>query len=288
MNPTHHQSAIPGPEDPDFQLFSSLQYCDELLAQEENTRLCGGQPCPYYMLVYHRDRILQAARNFGWNDAIDALQAPGCLDSIQSMCKVAVDNVERTAKDRDRIAVRLRVLLSKSAIFSVEGNPIPRIHPSRLFPTTLDPQTIFDNDPDIKVWSVHLDTQPTQPTDQTRFKTTARAHYNDARTRAGIENFTDTKEVILWSPEELVMEGSLTNVYFYKSDKGGWITPSTLMDGDDYGNGAGGTAGTVRRWLLEKGMVRVGDIRKDEVKVGEWVWLSNGVRGLNLGRIESI
>ncbi|EPS44528.1 hypothetical protein H072_1442 [Dactylellina haptotyla CBS 200.50] len=278
-------------EEPPFQLFSSLQYCEELLTQEENTILYAGQPCPYYMLPYHRDRILQAARNFGWQAAISALQAPDCLEVIQSRCKAAIDNITKGLEDKDThsIAVRLRVLISKTADFTAEVNVIPRVPPSHLFPTTLDPTAILTAEPNITIFDVHLDTQPTPPTDLTRYKTTSRDHYNNARTRVGITGFVDPKEVVLWSPEGLIMEGSITNVYFYREDRGGWITPTTPTDSNPTnGLGAGGTAGTVRRWLLEKGMVTVADVKRNEVEVGEWVWLSNGVKGMVLGRVESV
>ncbi|KAK6512183.1 hypothetical protein TWF481_001074 [Arthrobotrys musiformis] len=256
-----------------FDLFSSLQYSPSLLSSPENTEICGS-PCPFYMLDYHRDRILHAARNFGWSDAVAVLEAPDALDLMREK---GVEAVERIGGG----VARLRIVISPSGILSAEANPIPSIPLSSLFPTSLTP-------PSITPWSVHLDTIPTPPTDLTRYKTTSRTHYNDARTRASITTFTEPKEVILWSPEGWIMEGSITNVYFYREEQGGWITPSTPMDDLTARKGKGGTAGTVRRWLIEKGMVRVGDLKKDEVVLGEVVWLSNGVKGLVLGRIASV
>ncbi|KAK6508285.1 hypothetical protein TWF506_010381 [Arthrobotrys conoides] len=266
----------------EFDLFSSLQYSPTLKSSPENTAICG-KPCPYYMLDYHRDRVLQAAHNFGWQEAVTVLEASNSLDLIQEKCFDAVDGVLGTVEDRDAVAVRLRIVISPSGALTAEANLISQVPLTSLFPTSLTPPE------SLTPWSVYLDTIPTPPTDLTRYKTTSRTHYNDSRVRTSINSFFETKEVILWNPEGWVMEGSITNVYFYREEKGGWITPSTPMDDfTGQGKGKGGTAGTVRRWLIEKGMVRVGDLKKSEVRVGEVVWLSNGVKGLVLGKIVSV
>ncbi|KAK6333374.1 hypothetical protein TWF718_011188 [Orbilia javanica] len=265
-----------------FDLFSSLQFSPTLTSSAENTVICG-KPCPFYMLNYHRDRILHAAYNFGWQDAVTALEAPDSLDLIQVKCLDAVDGALGEVEDKGDVAVRVRIIISPKGSLTAEANLISQVPLTSLFPTSLIPTE------SLTPWPVYLDTQPTLPTDLTRYKTTARTHYNDARERVSIKSFLETKEVILWNPEGWIMEGSITNVYFYQEDKGGWITPSTPIDDlAGQGKGRGGTAGTVRRWLIEKGMVRVGDLKKSEVQVGEFVWLSNGVKGLVLGKIASV
>lgn len=178
---------------------------------------------------------------------------------------------------------KLRLLISIYGDVTAESNFIPFVPTSHLFPKTLDPETTLKDEPGYKIWTVIVDTKPTEATDFTRYKTTERDHYDEARSRVGIKDFTEPKEVALWSPEGLVMEGSITNLSFYREDRGGWITPRTPI-GDNVG--AGGTAGTVRRWLLEKGLVKVGDVQVGELVDGEYVWLSNGVKGLVLGRIQ--
>jgi len=80
------------------------------------------------------------------------------------------------------------------------------------------------------------------------------------------------------------MEGSLTNVYICRN--GVWITPSTECSKEAGGEeGAGGTGGTVRRWLLEKGMVKIDNFKTSDMVDGEWMYLSNGVRGMILGKV---
>ncbi|EWC48541.1 hypothetical protein DRE_01763 [Drechslerella stenobrocha 248] len=290
-------AGIPSPPalDQPAQLFSSLLYSRALLTQDENTRICGGQPAPLYMLVYHRDRILQAARNFTWHAAIDALQQPECISQLREKCQQAVDDAlamsDSSSVQSGEQAFRLRILITRTACITVQAVRIPAISVAGLFPSFLPPPPPPSPPPSdatattTPAWSVHLDTQATPPSSLTRYKTTSRDHYDDARARVGITAFAEPREVLLWSPDGWVMEGSITNVYFWRAERGGWITPSTPQDGGADGDDAGGMGGTVRRWLLEKGIVTVGDVRKEEVRDGEAVWLSNGVKGVVFGRI---
>lgn len=54
----------------DFQLFSSLRYDTLLLSSVENSRsdLNFITPSPFYMLAYHRDRMVEAAQHFDFNE----------------------------------------------------------------------------------------------------------------------------------------------------------------------------------------------------------------------------
>lgn len=67
------------------------------------------------------------------------------------------------------------------------------------------------------------------------------------------------------------MEGTFTSLYFWRKDEGGWITP-TLE--------AGGCEATVRKWLVDKGLAKEAVVKVGEVRRGEWVVMSNGVRGV--------
>ena len=86
---------------------------------------------------------------------------------------------------------------------------------------------------------------------------------------------------MLYNERGEVMEGSVRNVAFWRGenergDGGGWVTPPDR---------SGGLPGTVRRYLLERGMMKEGVIRVSDVRIGEYVLLSNGWDGTILGRI---
>ena len=330
----------------DFQIFSSLLYSPVLKSDPANTAVCGG-PSPFYLLPYHRDRLLRAAEHFNWPPAIEKLAD---LDGFRASCDNAVETflsseegktyAQSHKKDEeDKIVdtpLKIRTLLSRDGKLEVQVTPTPPVHHPNLFPKSLgDPETLsemfgFGFDGVNKVFGVKIDSQPLRPGPFTKFKTTSRMHYEAARRRADIATFAQPDEVLLWNDEKdtrtavkagatsagageeeeegpmgevreardsgegngRIMEGSITNVYFYREDRGGWITPSVDADFSDgatgkseEGESAGGTGGTVRRWLLEKGLVKVGDLRKSEIVDGEWVWISNGVKGMILGKI---
>ena len=82
-------------------------------------------------------------------------------------------------------------------------------------------------------------------------------------------------EVLVVNERGEVMEGSLTTPYFWR--EGRWLTPR---------EGCGGNRGTTRRWALERGFAVEGVVRAEDVRVGEVVWLSNGVRGFGWGRVD--
>ena len=59
----------------DFYIFTSLRY-DPLLSHENEKRhgFEHDSPCsPFYMLLYHRDRMMEAAKYFGWDAAVKKL-----------------------------------------------------------------------------------------------------------------------------------------------------------------------------------------------------------------------
>lgn len=118
-------------------------------------------------------------------------------------------------------------------------------------------------------FTVVIDPGPTTPSSHTEYKTTPRPQYDLSRRRAGLFDETEPKEVLLWNPEGQVMEGSRTNVYLNRG--GSWVTPAEET---------GCLKGTERRWLLVNKMVQVENVQVEDVKDGEIVLLSNGLRGI--------
>lgn len=76
---------------------------------------------------------------------------------------------------------------------------------------------------------------------------------------------------------EEIMEGSISTPYFQRGKN--WVTPAARQ---------GGNVGTTRRWAMEKGLCIEGVVERRSVKVGEVVWLSNGVRGWGWGIVEEL
>ncbi|TGO87141.1 hypothetical protein BPOR_0247g00060 [Botrytis porri] len=284
---------------PPFQLFTSLRYDPLLLQSPLNIEswplpTSTPTPSPFYMLPYHRDRLLQAATHFSFPAAIAAISGVSGFQNLLSTLSSSIDTQSPTP-------LRVRIVLSHTGTLTIESNPVPPVPLSNLFPNhlpppssislpptpyissltggalTLGPTTFLPSDPSTSIpWTIIPDPSRTTPTPYTSFKTTSRSQYNSARERAQIPTFTSPQEVLLISSKNgEIMEGSLTTPFFYRDGK--WATPF---------ESSGGQIGTTRRWALEKGICEESTITLNSLTEGEECWISNGVRGFTWGKIQ--
>lgn len=201
--------------------------------------------------------------------------------------------------------------------------PAPSTEPPKPFtpsPKTGGALTLGPSDATVTKptpWILTLDTSPTPPSPHTLLKTTHRAHYDAARARSQPATPppgpNQLHEVLLWNTVDEMTEGSFTSVYFFRG--GRWVTPpvgvpqrqeeedgSAVVDEGElrepfagrWGHsvrsakavaGSGGQRGTTRRWALKKGLCMEEPVGRGTVRVGEEVWVSNGVRGFGRGRV---
>ena len=150
---------------------------------------------------------------------------------------------------------------------------MPFVPLAYLFPTSLPVVPITEPS-----WSLRLFPEPVEPSLYTSHKTTNRVVYDDARNSLlsakvpGHESLL--QEILIMNSSREIMEGSLTTPYFFR--RGKWITPAVSC---------GGNIGTTRRWALEHDICVEGFIKDEELKEGEVVWMSNGVRGWGWGKL---
>lgn len=261
---------------PDFQIITSLRYDSMLLRVEKNTLLSGqdGTPSPFYMLRYHRDRLLAAATFFGWGAVESQLRH---ADGLSRFARELAHQLNQRQVSGDAVGPsKVRVCYSQDGSLRIDIMPIQPVSLDALFPSSLprpESLTALATPPTVCV-EVSVDPALTEPSAFTRFKTTHRDMYTAARSRAGIHSFQDPAEVILVNLKGQVMEGSLTTVYFFRG--GRWVTPPPS---------SGGQAGTTRRWLLEQRLCHEEVILADGIANGEYCGLSNGVRGLFWGQV---
>jgi len=272
-----------------FQLFSSLRFDPLLVPLTVNTDVWDGDRpsgSPFYILPYHRDRLLQAAEYFGWTTAASRIRGPVGLALLIEKLSEAVDI--KSSKP-----LRIRVLLDEDGTITIQSTPVhASASKDTLFPERLPPPRsgeLGKSAGDLSIirdgqgipemdepWVVLLDTSLTNPSPETTYKTTSRDMYVDARQRTDIKTFDEKKEVLIVSNrDQEIMEGSLTTVFFWRN--GIWTTPPIS---------SGGQMGTTRRWALEKGLCVEGVITADSLVDGEECWISNGVRGFNWGTIK--
>lgn len=278
-------------EVPDFQLTSSLRF-DPLLLQCSPP---GADPGPFYMLQFHCDRLVQAAKHFNWQAAISRLTGPDGMRHLQQKLEAAIDLKVKTPS-------RIRISLQYNGNVTVETSETPTVPLSNLFPTRIPPPrapemnvcqspgSVLNSGVDssledppgngepyrTQAWTVMVDPERTRPSPFTTYKTTCRDMYNGARKRVGIKTITEPKEVLIISiNHDEIMEGSISSVLFWRNRR--WVTPPIAC---------GGQAGTTRRWLLEEGLCVEEAVSFKSLSDGEECWISNGVRGLIWGRVK--
>jgi 4-amino-4-deoxychorismate lyase len=277
----------------DFQLFSSLRF-DVLLLQSPANSALSTSPSPFYMLPYHRDRMLKAATHFGWSVAAKRIGGSEGLQHLLQKLEASIDIKSSTP-------LRVRTVLHHDGNITVEANETPMVPLANLFPTRIPAPApklevslltggatmLGDGDTlpagteqgipvQTQTWIVAADPEKITPSPFTTYKTTYRDMYAVARARAGIQSMTEPREVLLISDTcSEIMEGSLTSVFFWRG--GRWVTPPVS---------SGGQAGTTRRWLLENGLCDEEVVSSNSLVDGEECWLSNGVRGLIWGKVK--
>lgn len=275
-----------------FQLFTSLRFDPTLLQlgedQPDGLGWNSTKPSPYYMLDYHRDRMLKAASHWGWGKAVAAIEGPEGLARLESFI---TGQLGQDSNDQPR---RIKVLLSQEGKFGLESSVVPATSLANLFPKQLlgpnDNSSADGQETPLgqlrlsPPYVVHLDDRPTRRSEYTHYKTTKREMYDQARARAGLKPTDATQEVLVVDETTgSIMEGSLTTPYFLRG--GRWVTPP-VAERFSTDNGSGGQDGTSRRWALERGLAVEEEVKAQDVADGEAVWLSNGVRGFVFGKIK--
>lgn len=258
-----------------FRILSTLRYDHDLEDVISSSQSSLDRTGPFYMLQYHRNRLLEAARYFRLSACILHLDGPhGMTWLSESIMRSIPAGLELGHY------YRVRITLDAQCHAEVAMMPASRLSFETLFPDSalLNAHLKTDRkqehmDRVQSIWSVYLDKAVTEPSPVTSFKTTDRHLYDAARARIGIESYLVPEEVLMHNPRGLVMDASLTSVYFYRN--GQWVTPDRT---------SGGQLGTTRRWALDRGVCIEGIIRVESLIDGEHLWLSNGVKGFIPGK----
>ncbi|ETS81882.1 hypothetical protein PFICI_06884 [Pestalotiopsis fici W106-1] len=269
----------------EFRLFTSIRYDPILLDTPKQQHLNTTEwnravSSPWYMLDYHRDRMLKAAVHFGWGSAVAQLAGPEGLKRLN-------DFLEPVATSAGSAVHRVKITIGKDGKLGYESGPASQTGLQNLFPAHLPApreEEVAANAPQRQPeFEVYVDSASTSQTEFTHYKTTKRQMYDDARKRYSLSP-ADAKEVLLVNPRDSsIMEGSITTPFLWRN--GRWVTPPVSHIFQE-GMGSGGNDGTTRRWALERGLAVEEVVLADSLCDGEECWISNGVRGFIFGRIK--
>ncbi|AQZ12215.1 ABZ2 (YMR289W) [Zygosaccharomyces parabailii] len=188
-----------------------------------------------------------------------------------------------------RSCYKMRVLISNSGKMRVEAHPLSSPDPSNYFFSTTQYfiDTILSgfmpNSP--STWDIFVDLESTRISPFTTFKTTFRDQYNAARERltqiADKYGRTNKREILVYNDAYQLLEGSISSVAVIKHKEEDlnqfrFITPPLA---------SGCLCGTMRRYLLKKGLIDEYPIDIRDLQEGEDVLLMNGVMGCVKGTI---
>jgi 4-amino-4-deoxychorismate lyase len=248
-------------------IYASIRYDRNLINRPENTRASFNTPSPYYLLEHQWTRLQVAnwCSSF-YRSAENQVPSPysrpcALLEGLNEAVKQWFQDNQGANPETLRVIVRSYI----SGRFTINVYP-PRIwrRDGELFPSTLGtPSALPDTD-----WTVTLDSEPTEPSESTMYKTSDRIPYARSRVSASIPDLAAHKEVLLHNSNGEILDGSLSTPYFYRN--GRWVVPQSS---------SGGLQGVSRRWALENRLVEEQVVSKESMQVGEVVWLSNGMRG---------
>ncbi|MCJ1475173.1 hypothetical protein MMC13_003833 [Lambiella insularis] len=253
----------------DLQIFTSIRSDPALLANPQNdiSSFACRSPSQFYMLPHHRDRLLAAADALQW---IAAVHVFSNQSGLINLIEILQSHLQDAYSDRDyAVPLRIRVTCFSTGTLAVTSSPVPALSPKVFFPFDLSPNPEVSSES----WRIFLFAASVKSCLYTTHKTTFRGPYNAARAHLSA---SDTNvEMLLHNTHGEITEGTLTTPYFWRGGK--WITPNA---------DCGGNLGTTRRWALDRKLCIEGVVRATDIKEGECVWLSNGVRGFGWGRVK--
>lgn len=235
-----------------FQIFTSIRYDPALLKVPDFGFANTGwnqEPSPFYMLDFHRDRMLRAAIYWKWEAAIATISGEEGLENLKRF-------LQSITSELDDSPHRVMITLAQDGSLAHQISSLPVTGLSNLLPDWLPSPNLEDSD-QVKagktptkdsVYEIVLDNQKTAKSEFTHYKTTSREMYNGARKRAHI-NPGDKKEALLVNEDGHIMEGTITTPYFWRGEK--WVTPPVPAQ-FNASRGSGGNDGTTRRWALER------------------------------------
>ncbi|KAI0455013.1 putative 4-amino-4-deoxychorismate protein [Xylaria acuta] len=272
----------------ELRLFTTIR-CDPALLKAPGQGFVDAgwnrNPSPFYMLDFHRDRVLNAAIHWGWDAAVRTLEGENGLRILESFLQTNIPEVADTPH-------QAKVLVDRDGALSVIKRPTAPVNLNNLFPSHLPAPSchVVKGSSEGKIpernfeFEILVDRQATAKSEFTHFKTTHRPMYEGARERAGILNLIDKKEVLLVNSEDgSIMEGSITTPHFWRN--GRWVTPP-IPEIYDISQGSGGNYGTSRRWALERNLVAEEIVHVDSLVDGEEIWISNALKGFVHGRVK--
>lgn len=159
--------------------------------------------------------------------------------------------------------LKIRLLVSLNGTINIE------LYETSIRENLLD--GLKDDFPSDQILDAYIDEETLMISPFTSFKTTNRAHYSASRQRCLPGKRAGKEEVLVFNTQNMLMEGSITNVAIKDKKTGHWVTPPL---------GSGCLCGVVRHFLLMKDYIKELPISRNMVQSGDEIMLFNGIMGV--------
>lgn len=239
----------------DFQILSTIRY-DPNLTELPPTNINDVQENNFFLISEHYDRLLFSFSFFNKSKCLD-ISKSSLIDKLKETIQLSNLPLNKSLK--------VRLLTSLDGTMNIELYPTPEKNLLEGLQLKGDSFKLF------------VDSEPIMISPFTSFKTTKRNHYSQARTRCLTGE--GKEEVIVYNSENVVMEGSITNIAIKYPETGEWITPPLKC---------GCLCGVMRHFLLEKDLIKESTIYKSDLKEGDTVMIFNAIMGVSMGTITKI
>ncbi|CCF56453.1 hypothetical protein KAFR_0B01540 [Kazachstania africana CBS 2517] len=248
----------------------------------------------FLFLRQHLNRINAALGVFEGNFRLSFGEVMQILiDALMEQYDTSLSYHDRLLKILNSSQVhKVRLLVTLEHKVKAELHPLPFFQDTIINPTKYFINSILSGFLEWKeaCWDLFLDGLPTAGRFPfSTFKTTARKPYDEARNRLfkmaknyrnGADD-TSKCEVLLYNEKGEIMEGSITNIAVLSKNKSEDGTPRYITP---YLS-SGCLCGTMRYYLLKKGLISEGHVMTNDIKKGDTVLLFNGVMGCVKGII---
>lgn len=244
-----------------FEILSTIRY-DPSLTHPPPTSPQEISAANFFLLPEHYNRLKCTSDFF-------LKQTNQTLDISQKQLVKQLKDAIKTSSISVSTPLKIRLLATLQGKFNIElYETAPR---QNLLDGILEDQL-----EEQEIWDAFIDQEPTMISPFTSFKTTYRPHYSAARERCLPGKRPGKEEVLIFNPQSMLMEGSITNVAIKERTTGKWITPPLS---------SGCLCGVTRHFLLMKNYIQELPISRDMIKVGDEILLFNGIYGVARAKV---
>jgi 4-amino-4-deoxychorismate lyase len=219
----------------------------------------------FYLLAFHQEKIVNAVKHLNWAPELIATY------SGDSGLHILFAKLLLHIHEDSTVPGPLQIRLGLAADRTLHLSSTRALTAGALYPVDLSAKQA--DAPVTAFGGVYLRTPVRVLLKDDDRPISERSRYSNSPSKS-FENPSPREERLIVSKYGDILQGIFTTPYFLRP--GGWVTPALSNGAPD---------GVTRRYALEHGLCKEGTVKKSDLKDGDSIWLSDGVRGFFTGKI---